>query len=113
MLRSLMKWGNELLYKPAQVFWICLVVAIVGVVLDGSALRLWSLHRDHRVLNDKILQAKSRSKQLQFQIQEAQQPHFIERVARDQFDLVKEGDLIFIFTEDNIDSVEKTDSAQM
>lgn len=92
--------ANDLLHRPGHVLWICIALAIVGVILDGSALRLWSLHREHGMLTEKIEEAKVRSSQLQFRIQEAQQPEFIERAARDQFDLVKEGDLIFIFSDE-------------
>ena len=74
----------------------------MGVLLDGTAFRLWSLHRDHRLLTERIDSAKIRSRQLDFRIQRAQQPAFIEKAVRDQFDLVKEGDLIFIFADDNV-----------
>lgn len=85
-----------------------MALAATGVILDGSALRLWGLHRDHDLLVEKIDQAENRSKQLKFQIQEAQQPEFIERAARDRFDLVKEGDLIFIFSDEEAEVPETT-----
>ncbi len=33
-------------------------------------------------------------------IEEASDPHFIEHQARERFDLVNKGDLVFIFTDD-------------
>lgn len=100
MIRRLYAWFHDLLHRPHRVFWICVALAAMGVVVDGTALRLWSLHRDHDLLSEKIDEARSRSRQLEFRIQEAQQPEFIERQARDQFDLVKEGDLVFVFADE-------------
>ena len=100
MLTRLYQWGHELLHRPMRIFWICVGIAMAGVILDGTAFRLWSLQRDHEQLTDKIREAKVRSRQLEFRIQKAQQPAFIEKAVRDQFDLVKEGDLIFIFSDE-------------
>ncbi len=101
-------WFQRLMNRPMQVFWICFAIGILGVVFDGTAFRLWSLKRDHRLLSERITETKARSKQLAFRIQKAQQPDFIEKAARDQFDLVKEGDLIFIFSEESSENMEKT-----
>jgi cell division protein FtsB len=103
MFGHLYSWFHQLLHRPLQVFWICVALAITGVILDGTALRLWALHRDHRLISERISGAQERSRQLVFKIHEAQQPEFIERAARDQFDLVKEGDLIFVFSDDGPD----------
>lgn len=72
--------------------------------MDGSFIQLWSLHREQARLESRIVDSKARLKHLEFRIDEAQQPQFIERQARDQFDLVKEGDLIFVFSDDGADS---------
>ena len=98
MIQKYHAWFLDLLYRPARVFWFCVCLAATGVVLDGSALRLWSLNRDHRDLSRKITEARAHAKLLEFRIQQASLPGFIERQARDQFDLVKEGDLVFVFS---------------
>jgi cell division protein FtsB len=108
MLKTTHHYLNELMHRPVQVFWICFAVAMAGILVDGTAFRLWSLKRDHRMMSTRILDARSRSKQLEFRIQKAQQPEFIEKAARDQFDLVKEGDLVFIFSDENSEAPEKT-----
>ncbi len=91
---------TNFLNRPVRVFWFCVCVLAANVLLDGSFLQLWSLHRDHHRLAGRIEESKGRLKNLEFRIQKAQQPQFIERQARDQFDLVKEGDLIFVFSDD-------------
>lgn len=95
------------MHRPIQVFWICVTVSMAGILLDGTAFRLWSLKRDHKMLTSRISAARTRSKQLDFRLQRAMQPEFIEKAARDQFDFVKEGDLIFIFSDETTGSVEK------
>lgn len=108
MFARVYRWFHELMHRPLQVFWICLAVALVGVVLDGTAFRLWSLNRDHEILKTRISEARERSRQLAFRIQKSQELGFIERAARDQFDLVKEGDLVFIFSDDGAEHLEKS-----
>ena len=49
-----------------------------------------------------------RSRALEYKIHEAQSPEFIERAARDQFDLVKEGDLVFVFSDDGTEVAENS-----
>jgi cell division protein FtsB len=110
MLKRVYHRFHQLMHRPLQVFWICSFLVSIGVILDGTAFRLWSLQRDHRLLESRITEARARSRQLDFRIQKAQQPGFIEKAARDQFDLVKEGDLIFIFSEENSETSEKTSS---
>lgn len=101
MISALARRLNRLLHQPMKVFWICLFIAAASLLLDGSFIDLWSLHRNQQRLENRIVESKTRLKQLEFRIDEAQQPQFIERQARDQFDLVKEGDLIFVFSDDD------------
>ena len=92
--------GIQLLNSPLKVFWICASICFASVILDGSFIRLWSLHREASALEARIEAGKDQAKQLVFKIKEAQQPAFIERQARDQLDLVKEGDLVFVFADE-------------
>lgn len=80
-----------------------MALAGFGVLLDGSALRLWSLHRNHQALTETITRTRERTEQLKRRVREARQPEFIERAARDRFDLVKDGDLLFIFSGESAD----------
>ena len=104
-------WARELAHHPIKILWFALAGAAVGVVLDGTAIRLWSLHREHDQIQSRIAVAKTRSKAMEFRIHEAQSPEFIERAARDQFDLVKEGDLVFIFSDGTPETPEKTENS--
>ncbi len=78
----------------------CLGFAFIHLVLDGTLLRLWSLHRDQTRIQSQIDELRSQSEVLQSQIDRALDPRFIEQQARDRFDLVNEGELIFVFSGD-------------
>ena len=104
MLLATVRSFQHLLHRPTRVLWLCGLLAASSLAFDGSALHLWSMRRDHRELERRIEETRLRSRHLDFQIHEALQPEFIERQARDQFDLVKEGDLVFVFSDDGSDS---------
>ena len=108
MLQSIVRFFNELMYQPTKVLWICLTVGLAGILLDGTALRLWSLYREHEHIQLRIEDARQRTKNLALRIEEAQRPEFIERAARDQFDLVKEGDLVFVFADESSETPENS-----
>lgn len=100
MLKDLARTGHATLSRPMQVLWICVGITIASILLDGTFIHLWRLHRQESSLISRIDESRVKLRQLEYQIQESQQPQFIERQARDQFDLVKEGDLIFVFAEE-------------
>ncbi len=91
---------HDFLFHPSKVFWTCLSIFIASLLMDGTFIKLWRLQHDRTILTNRIEQAKSKSKQLEFRIHEAYQTEFIERQARDQLDLVREGDLVFVFSDD-------------
>ena len=106
MISNLIRNCTDLMNQPTKVLWICLGIATASVLFDGSAIHLWSLHREENELARRIEESKVKLGQLAFQIQESQQPQFIERQARDQFDLVKDGDLVFVYAEDGTQEAE-------
>ncbi len=95
------KLGDRLLAfleKPLSVFWVCLALLVIHLLLRGSFIQWWSLLSYRASLLDQIQAVQLQSEQLEHQIKEAHHPEFIERQARNQLDLVREGDLIFVFT---------------
>lgn len=90
---------HDLLHHPVKVLWICSGLIFVNLVIDGSLFRLWSLHRDFQSIERKTGDLTLRSEALNEKILKASDPGFIEKEARDRFDLVNEGDLVFVFSE--------------
>lgn len=91
------------LYNPMLVFWTCFTLVFTSLLIDGTFIKLWRLQRDRVTLMSRIAESKIHSKQLEYRIHEAYQTEFIERQARDQLDLVREGDLVFVFSDDATD----------
>jgi cell division protein FtsB len=77
-----------------------LTIVIVGglMLLDGTLYRIWALNRDSQQLSERIAQLQARVSDHQRQLKAVQNPVFIEKMARERLDLVREGDLIFIFS---------------
>lgn len=90
---------TETLDRPYKVLIICSVIIFCNLVLEGSLLRLWSLHREKDELVEKQQQLRQQSKELTVKLEKASDPAFLEREARDRFDLVSEGDLVFVFSD--------------
>ena len=91
---------HRFLHAPQKVIWICLTVLSVSLLLDGSLVRLWALHRDFRHLESDVSKLETQNQELRRKLVGAKDPTFLEREARDRFDLVSEGDLVFVFTEE-------------
>jgi len=91
---------NNLLQAPQKVIWICLGLVVLNLIIDGSLFRLWSLHRDYQTIQGNILSLDQQNAKLKMQLAKAKDPAFLEREARDRFDLVSEGDLVFVFSEE-------------
>src|SRR5258705_9278996 len=91
---------NDLLHTPQKVIWICLGLVVLNLIIDGSLFRLWTLHRDYKSIQQNIVQLEQQNTKLKVQLAKAKDPAFLEREARDRFDLVSEGDLVFVFSEE-------------
>lgn len=87
------------LEKPNQVFWTCVAIAVINIVLDGSLFRLWGLYRDHNEIQSQVAQLEVSTEQMTIRLKKAKDPSFLEREALDRLDLVNEGDLVFVFAE--------------
>lgn len=91
---------HQLLQSPIKVLWICLALAFVNLILDGSLYRYYILTKDLRETREKIEQISLANVDLENQIRKMKDPSHLERVARERFDLVKENELVFVFSED-------------
>lgn len=67
------------------------------LVFDGSLWRLYTLHHQQQSLVKERIEAEIETERLQFQIQRARDPKFLEQQAREKFDWVEEDELVFLF----------------
>lgn len=80
--------------------WICLGLVLLNLVLDGSIFRLVSLYQDSHKIEKDIALMEKKTAEMKARLKRARDPAFLEREARDRFDLVSEGDLVFVFSEE-------------
>lgn len=74
-------------------------MTFIMLTFDGSLWRYWSLNRGQEDMRNRMATLQEKAKKLDFQMHQAQKLTYIERQATDQFDYVREGDLIFVFSE--------------
>lgn len=91
---------NNLLQAPQKVIWICLGLVVLNGILDGSLYRLYVLYNDQTEIETKIETLQRKNGQLKERLKHARDPAFLEREARERFDLVQRGDLVFVFSEE-------------
>lgn len=99
-LANVVNFFESLLNHPVKVIWLCLIFAFINLIADGTLLQLWSLNRNIDRLNGETVEVRQKLVQVRQAIEKASDPDFIEHQARERFDLVNKGDLVFVFSED-------------
>lgn len=99
MLRTFRHFATSLIEQPLTVFIGGVVFTFFMLTMDGSLWRLWSLQKGQEDMKVRMVDLENKAKKLEFKIHQAQKLTYIERQATDQFDYVREGDLIFVFSE--------------
>lgn len=94
---------RDWLHSPMSVFLCVIALATAAVVLDGTAFRIWSLNRDRDRLETRIESLKQSVSNKERLLIEANRPEYIERQAREQLDFVRDGDLVFVFSNSDVD----------
>lgn len=92
-------WIRRTLNYPSRIFIICMIFFSLSALLNGSLFRLWGMHRDLNQIALQIEETKTATRSLEVQLNQAKDPAFIERQARDKLDMVNEGDLVFVFSD--------------
>jgi len=85
-----------------RVIWIGLLLIILYFFVwgDYNLLTLWQLHSRKQELQKQIAQQETRKKQLATEIEKLQSDSsYIEKVAREQFKMGREGEKVYIIKE--------------
>lgn len=91
---------SSFFHQPLKVLVICSILVFFGLLLDGSLLRLWRLNRDSKQLAQRINNLENESKIIDQKLLRTKDPSFIELEAREKLDLASEGDLVFVFSDE-------------
>lgn len=97
----LQKLGSQLLMflaRPYRVFILGFTLFFFTLIVDGSFFQLWSLHQHRKELEKNVLTIQLKNKELDLLLLEARSTRYVERQAREQLNLVADGDLMFVFT---------------
>jgi cell division protein FtsB len=87
------------LERPALVFAICFVLVCSSLLLDNSLMQLWRLDNDKKSMHLEITDIHIQSQKMKKELLKAKDPEYLARIAVERFDLIKNGDLVFVFTE--------------
>lgn len=83
-----------------KVLWVSITFVCVSLLFNGSLLAIYSLHRDQARLLEQVRLIKTQSAKLDKELTMAKDPAYIERQARDRYDLADENDLVFVFSDE-------------
>ena len=89
----------KLLIRPLRVFVICMSLAVFSLLANGTVFQLYRMHRDQRLIQEQIRATRVAILDLDKNLKLAKDPVFIERQALDNYDLVEENDLMFVFSD--------------
>lgn len=95
-----MKRLHQLLHHPFKVLTICACFATISLLFNGGIFQLYRLHRDQATVASQIQAAKIQVIELNQQLKMAKDPVYIERQALENYDLIDERDLVFVFSEE-------------
>ncbi|MBN8539672.1 MAG: septum formation initiator family protein [Deltaproteobacteria bacterium] len=106
MIEKFSTWAKifrDWLQSPLSVLMIVGTISFGAVLVDGTLFRLWSLARDRDQLMDRLVSLKKSIADKEKRFAESHRPEFIERQARENLDFVRDGDLVFIFSNSDAD----------
>lgn len=108
MLRWIVKCAQaipHILNSPIRVLLLCLTFCFFSLVIQGSLFNLYNLKSDHNELREKIAVLEWQTQKLKMKVSQVKDPKFLEIEARNEFNMVSPGDLIFIFSNEEKESL--------
>lgn len=77
----------------------CVLFLFFGLILSGDLFKLFKLIRHKDTLAARITKVEVAKQEIKTKIKESSSREFIEREATERFDMVQDGDLIFVFND--------------
>ena len=87
--------------RPLWVFIACLLFISIHIGFDGTLLRIWHLYGRHKELHKHIIDMQQKNAIVEEKLKKLSNTKFLIKEARDRFNLVGEGDIVFIFSNPN------------
>ena len=88
---------EKLLMSPHIILVLCLIWVILHLIVDGTAIKIWKLAQKEADLTENIALLEQKTQDISIEIKKNYMPEYLERLARERFDLVQDQDLVFVF----------------
>ena len=98
---------EKLLMSPQIILGACLIMVTFHLITDGTAVKLWKLSQKKANLIDNIEKFKEKGHDISLEIKKHYMPNYLEEIAMERFDMAKNEDMVFIFSQN--ESVKKQD----
>ena len=96
IFKHIERWINQ----PKLILIVCGVLIFFNVVFDGTLFQIRTLYLHKKAIQKNSKEISTKNEVLVHKIQQLSDPKHLEKEVRNRFDLAGEGDLIFIFPED-------------
>ena len=94
---------KQILNRPAWVLIICIVLILSNVMFDGTFSRLMNLVRSQKALENRIKDLERKNTLVEERLKKLSDSEFLEKEAKDRFNLIGEEDIVFIFSDESAD----------
>lgn len=90
---------EKLLMSPQIILVVCLIWITLHLLADGTAFKIWRLSEKEAKLIHSIAVLKQKTQDISLEIQKNYMPDHLEKLARERFDMVRDQDMIFVFSQ--------------
>lgn len=97
---KIFQYVDQWLRQPKLIMGFCLVLILFNIVFDGTLFQIRKLYLQQKSLDQQTLEIQTKNKILIEKMEKLSDPKHLEKEVRNRFDLANQGDLIFIFPED-------------
>lgn len=103
---------KQVFNRPLWVLIICIVLILSNVMFDGTFSRLMNLVRSQKALKNRIEDLERKNTLVEERLKKLSDSEFLEKEAKDRFNLIGEEDIVFIFSDENTDDSNVDDKTE-
>ena len=94
------QYVDQWLKRPKLIMGFCIVLILFNIIFDGTLFQMRKLYLQQKTLKQQTLEIQTKNDILVEKMKKLSDPKYLEKEVRNRFDLAGQGDLIFIFPED-------------
>ena len=97
---KIFQYVDQCLKRPKLIMGFCIVLILFNIIFDGTLFQMRKLYLQQKTLKQQTLEIQTKNDILVEKMEKLSDPKYLEKEVRNRFDLAGQGDLIFIFPED-------------